>query len=343
MAQRPAPLISVVLGTSRPTYGAFRAWPDRDHLAYTMESLAGQMAEDGSAMDFELIIADCLYSTALRDTAALAAAAVRLGRPVYHVPVTSPWLLQDRPAICAARNTGIAHAAREYVVFVDDCAWCPPNFLARYWHWWTRPIKSFANALHIRMRGSEEVGRDGRFGLFAGRPWIYNDFEFNGYMSASMEALLRINGFDEAYDGSRQLEDGDLSQRLKRAGYKIVLDPGLTVQEQEHVGPLSPRGRPTAVLPRCNGPWIFRRMFERPGEFEANRRDWTDEERARTRPCGYLKGRTCTAINVECNMWEPDTGRHTHETLANEFMVAPVFDLTERRAEALAVRDQYRI
>jgi hypothetical protein len=56
-----------------------------------------------------------------------------------------------------------------------------------------------------------------------------------GYTSVSMDAVLKVNGFDELMDGCKGLEDCDVGSRLQLAGYDdLVLDKNLTVIEHWH-------------------------------------------------------------------------------------------------------------
>lgn len=63
--------------------------------------------------------------------------------------------------------------------------------------------------------------------------WYY------GYSSVSLEAVLKVNGYDELFDGDKSLEDVDIGSRLDMAGYKnkFVLDINHQVIEHEH-GPV---------------------------------------------------------------------------------------------------------
>lgn len=63
--------------------------------------------------------------------------------------------------------------------------------------------------------------------------WYY------GYSSVSLEAALKVNGYDELFDGDKSLEDADMGSRLQMAGYenKFLLDINHQVIEHEH-GPI---------------------------------------------------------------------------------------------------------
>lgn len=80
-----------------------------------------------------------------------------------------------------------------------------------------------------------------------------------GYGAAPTEAILTINGYDEAFDGCKSLEDCDLGSRLEMAGYtrlRLETSTGLDVVEHGH-GPVSLRALADLVVekpkaPKCN-------------------------------------------------------------------------------------------
>jgi hypothetical protein len=64
--------------------------------------------------------------------------------------------------------------------------------------------------------------------------WYY------GYSSVPLEAALKVNGYDELFDGDKSLEDADMGSRLEMAGYKnkFLLNIDHGVVEHEH-GPIA--------------------------------------------------------------------------------------------------------
>lgn len=57
---------------------------------------------------------------------------------------------------------------------------------------------------------------------------------FYGYASTSLEATLKVNGYDSMYDGQKGLIDVEMGMRLERAGYKCVCDERLWLVEHRH-------------------------------------------------------------------------------------------------------------
>lgn len=64
--------------------------------------------------------------------------------------------------------------------------------------------------------------------------WYY------GYSSLTLEAAIKVNGWDELFDFDKSLEDSDMGSRLSMAGYenKFLLNINQQVIEHEH-GPVS--------------------------------------------------------------------------------------------------------
>ena len=70
----------------------------------------------------------------------------------------------------------------------------------------------------------------------AGGRLIAEQNQFYGYSGFSLDAALKVNGFDELFDGDSPQMDVDFGIRLGMAGYKgmFLLDKGMWVIEHEH-------------------------------------------------------------------------------------------------------------
>ena len=338
-------MISVVLATARPSRRSMRAYPDQDHIAYTLEHLARQ-----EFRDFEVVIADTLRGTPFRDAESLIPAAGAVGVPVYHVPVESPWAERGNWAISGSRNWGFVRAAGEHIVFLDDLSAPEPHVLGGYAAWAARG--RFLNAFHGWLEG-DVVGpvRDARLDLLAGGQAFRYDLDVNAHTSASAKAIEQINGWDEFYDGSRQLEDGDFGRRLRAAGYHTVHDRAVVIREQAPgaVGCISRTGAPLGPALRCNGTWIFLKVEAGFAGYERANRGLTEQERAAFRPCAYLQPdqrcRMQPGNPNKCDFGRLPDGRHGHDpsVLPDAWVEAEAFDIAERRRAGLATREQYRI
>jgi len=256
--------ISVIMATARSNYPII-GLPNIHVLQPTMHSLEKQAFKD-----FELIIVDALYPLKREWIERR-----KWSFPVKYVPVHPNhrfWLDRKRWNVCGALNTGILYAEGELLVRVDDCSEFKPDFLAKFWEGYKSGY--FPLAMHIRylagkpakinkeyfekgyeaknsntfeqidrkellkrLYGEEGLVRDTRYPIvkrygkmIAPHNWGY------GYTSFSLEAALKINGFDELFDGDKSLEDVDFFSRLYMAGYKNMrlLDVNLQVIEHEH-------------------------------------------------------------------------------------------------------------
>jgi len=258
--------ISVIMPTARNDYPII-GLPNVHVFEPTFHSLEAQTFKD-----FELIIVDALWPQKqewikTRDW----------GFPVKYVPIHPNhrfWLDRKRWSVCASLNTGIIHAEGELVVRIDDCSEFGEDFLQRFWEGYQSGY--FPLAMHIkylggkparlnekyrkegyeakysesfekgekleilkRIYGEKGLIRDTRYQVVKARGgrmigpinWYY------GYSSASLDALLKINGYDELFDGDKSLEDADAGSRLTMAGYggKFLLNVDHQVIEHEHM------------------------------------------------------------------------------------------------------------
>jgi len=297
--------ISIIMPTARDDYSII-GLPDLHYLKPTMKSLTKQKFKD-----FELILVDTLHSTRNYDFS-------KLPFEVKHVPVDPNhrfWLDRKRWAVCGALNTALLHAEGELIVRIDDCSEFDEDFIGRFWEGYQSGY--FPLAMHIRYLGGKparlnedyhEKGyeakysatfemeeklsilkriygdngliRDTRYKVVKSRGgrmiaplnWYY------GYSSASLEALLKINGYDELFDGDKSLEDTDAGSRLTMAGYggKFLLDVDHQVIEHEHE-PIPKSIIKGDVKPiKCN--YALYLVNRRKSRFRANSDRLTDED-----------------------------------------------------------------
>lgn len=257
--------ISVILPTARNDY-PLQGLPSIHIFEPTFHSL-----EDQTFKDFELIVVDALWP-AKREWIE----ARDWSFPIKYVPVHPNhrfWLDRKRWNVCGALNTALIHAEGNLIVRVDDCSEFKEDFLHRYWEGYQREY--FPMAMHTRYRNGkqayynekyrksgydfvrEEPDRkkildkiydegdpirdtrwkivESRDGSMIGPPqWFY------GYSSLSLEAALKVNGFNELFDGDKGQEDQEMGLRLSMAGYNglFLLDVNHWVIEHEH-GPIS--------------------------------------------------------------------------------------------------------
>ena len=322
--------------------------PDVGIFAPLVESLDRQ-----TFRDFEVVVVDGLYGQRapevwepLLDAAgshqetSKGGTVSRVGNVRWTRFPDSPWYRAGYLAISAPKNHGIVHANGQLVVTIDDCCEFGPDWLAKFWEAHRRGYLA-TSALHYHRGGGFHFSA-GRESVCRGRyGWPGGAF---GYTSFRLADALRINGYDEGFDGSKCLEDGDFSSRMGMIGRRYRVARNHIVIEHEH-GDVSPDAWPVpAPAPKldrsikCNG--IHDRIVQaRTGEdrIQANRRGYTDEEWSQYGPpCAYRDGATCSTSRLPCNWYkvagEPDSGDwHGADTnWPNVREWVPVFDLADR-------------
>ncbi|MBU0846732.1 glycosyltransferase family 2 protein [Patescibacteria group bacterium] len=189
------------------------------------------------------------------------------------------WLDRKRWNLCGQLNTGIMHSEGDMIIRIDDCCEFGSDYLMKFWDGYQRgyfPLamhirylngkparvnreymeKGYEAAGHYRSQtwehnadeilkkiyGENGLIRDTRYEKVkaAGGTMIAPPDWYYGYSSMSIEAALKVNGFDENFDADKSLEDPDMGSRLEMAGYKnkFLLDVNHQVIEHEH-GPVS--------------------------------------------------------------------------------------------------------
>lgn len=193
MSERP--LISVLLCTVRDSH-AYIEQPEWHTLGKVVEDLSQQTFKD-----FELIIVDGISERQSDNWQFAEVATTRVP------PRETLWTRNKKVAISTYRNTGIALARGELIVNLDDCCELPPNYLEAFARAWTQHGVALA-ALW------PESGDSRPAGVVQAPGYVF------GFGSYPLELALKLNGYDEAYDGGQGLEDVDWSTRCFQAGLK---------------------------------------------------------------------------------------------------------------------------
>jgi len=183
------------------------------------------------------------------------------------------WMDNRRWNVCGTLNTGIIHAKGELIVRIDDCSEFESDYLKKFWEGYESGY--FPMAMHIKylngipeklnkdnkdkVNFSDNFGTEARDSLLKksyGESGLVRDSRYEqtlknggrmtapcdwhyGYSSISLEVALKVNGYDELFDGDKSLEDVDFGSRLEIAGYKnkTLVDVNHQVVEHEHIGP----------------------------------------------------------------------------------------------------------
>jgi glycosyltransferase involved in cell wall biosynthesis len=275
------PLFSVVIATAREN-AAFLNRPDWRVLDKIVECCDRQ-----TFRDFELIVVDVLHEFRPRYFEG-----VKLGFPVLHIPdKRGPFKDAKLTRICSARNTGIMYARGQFLVTGDDGEDWSPDAFQRFVGWVKRCMGATGRLYRDNGAGPESV--DSRFAAYrmpdtGGYRLVLAASA--GYLGGTltmtpMSVMLRCNGFDEMFDGSRQLEDADLAYRLGAARLRVALDGSIKVVEyaQKKWEGDSRVFRATPHI-KCNGAYFYPIMHRR--RIAANDRQLTSAE-VET----FLKGR----------------------------------------------------
>jgi len=344
--------VSVIMPCARDN-NSIIAMPNTHIFEPTLKSL-----EQQTFRDFELIIIDALYEHR-KDYFKDKTFSFPIK---HLKPKPSIWNQIGAWQVCNQLNTGIIHSEGELIVRIDDCSSFSSDYLQKFWDWYEKgyfaqalvvyhhgvnPLiyNEEAKRLYCETSTSPavkgetykeivekldklyklgEIIRDSRWQFVGGKGPIYGNMKdwWYGYGGASLEALLKVNGYDENFDQCKSLEEMDVGSRLEMAGYgNLVLDETLTVIEHFH-GPVSKKaiwheGKPA----KCNYALYLLNRNKR--QFRANSDRLTEqdlkyvwEETCRS-PCSHSGG---TDYDAEMfRTWA-----------ANQ----PIFGLAEERSKA---------
>jgi len=170
---------------------------------------------------------------------------------VKHVPAQpNIWLEHKFPGISTQYNKGIIHADGELLFFADDTFMFNSDLFENLWVRYLRGYFPWAWYLHDWSCSTKDVLKT--YGQGIGAIDLGLDYSFSGYTgkyvvpdqrheylkekevyfnppwtwwcccsSVSLEAMLKINGFDQRFDGDKSLMDVDVGSRLDMARYGI--------------------------------------------------------------------------------------------------------------------------
>jgi len=194
--------------------------------------------------EFELIIVDLLWHE--RSLKESTWRVTRPRFPILHIPdKPSPFKDHGLLRIATPKNTGIIFARGENVVFTDDCQVIPENALSYLEEHadkgvgctmsYEKRVLRGGVAHQDRVTGVDQRGNqleipEGESKIVPARSIGF----LGGTMSMlPMEDVLEINGWDEMFDGSRQLEDGDMIVRLAASSRLMAYENRCRIIEYE--------------------------------------------------------------------------------------------------------------
>lgn len=334
------PKISIILTTARPSFGSIIGYEKIELFAPTIASLERQ-----SFAGFELVIVDALHHLRPERFSKQPKFAVK------HVAFTkqeSRWLRHGMWNNVQMRNKGIIYADGELVVFAADCSEFSPRAMELYWTYYQKGMLGQA-VFQWCEAGKNIVKKDHRWleleKTLSGQ--LVHSFPgwFYEYSSMPMNLLLRLNGFDENFDGVKALEDVEIAMRANQLGQtRYVLDSQLYVNEYLHhplpewlfnedhamrKGGLKWNAPASAKYTEAFKDAYAIMMFnERHHRWKANTEPLTDDDLAEIKEYSdrCFEDGTLTGNRY---LWEQSP--HYRYWLDNQ----PVFDLKERREERL--------
>lgn len=261
------PLVSVCMTTASHD----RPMVQRSESIYELfrQSLANQTYEG----PFEVIVADAMTDRLQREIAASWDRAVRV--------VIAKQVNHDRIAVAGARNTAAAYARGDLLVFVDDCIELLPSFLEAVVDLHsrgkipTRVLFTTAEPLAMGKMSTRELLRARKFDYVDpvwrnnGCPTDLTEWKLSGQAGGVFviprETFLRLNGFDENFDGNWGCEDHEFWARVDRLGLSRVGRADLAILRWAHDSTPS-----RSTLRRCRE--LYARWAYQSSRIEANRR-----------------------------------------------------------------------
>jgi hypothetical protein len=320
-------MISVIMHTCRGDNTRGMPEPVLDMLVSSM------MAQDYKG-EFEVIVVDLLYEVRKGYFDKMA-----LPFPVIHVPDRStPFKDEKYMRISSPKNTGVMYARGEFVVFTDDCQIFPTHTLSIYAEWAKQGVG--CNVWYKRQTAGNVTGIDNRgdhLGIPEGQAKIV-PVSHIGYIGSTatmlpIEQVLQVNGWDEMYDGTRQLEDCDFVLRLEKTGLQVAYERRVQITECEPVG--GSNYDPQVVIPskqvKCNG--AYSEFIWQKGRMRANTTEFLEEAIAHMHWENCLRWRE----DNKCHPYMSDCTKKEYDYKLDLYRDPRlVFDLRELRNETLS-------
>ena len=193
--------------------------------------------------DFEVVVVDGHYDARHTELAQLAE---RLKLNFRHIkPPTLNYVTELNHA--SSRNLALSCADADIVIFFDDYQMPHPNFVETHMRYTKIGLATATRqfALHMVDRDySDEYGFVKENELEHGDPrqehgytdgiWPDGGLFWTNNASMRMEDLVKLNGFDERYNGGTAGEDTDVGVRFLRTGGKMLYSMETTTLHIHH-------------------------------------------------------------------------------------------------------------
>jgi glycosyltransferase involved in cell wall biosynthesis len=234
----------------------------------------------------------------------------------------------DRIAISGARNTAGAYARGDLIVFVDDCTELLPSFLEAAVDLHAQgkiPTRVYLHSSRERLPQGKiptrELLRSGKFDCVdpvwrnQGCPTDLTEWTLSGnacgVFAMPREVFLRLNGFDENFDGNWGCEDCEFWTRFDRLKLRRVGRADLAVIRWAHQSTPSLK-----TLRRCRE--AYAQWSYRSSRVVANRRlsDEVIDELKRAPFCNSIVGGSTCGL---CSAPDRDQQIDTYRTFPADF------------------------
>jgi hypothetical protein len=211
--------------------------PDRSQIEMMLDSLDMQKFDHS---EFELVLCDSQYEDRKSYVQKLA---MKYSFPIVHCS-QSPnfWIDKGYYALCNAYNKGMIHARGKLLFNVGDGhKFLTDNAILTMWDWYTQGFFPMGVFTAYDKKGPVyydagpkrgQPDRDARWNHVWKRPvFKHNRWDlFYGCSGYSLEAGIKVNGYNSLFNGCKGLDDVDFGVRLFNAGFKnFVIDNNIHV------------------------------------------------------------------------------------------------------------------
>jgi len=131
-----------------------------------------------------------------------------------------------------ARNELLSYAKHKYILFFDD--WQKPhrNILIEHLHYLKKGYAICGRKLECDKNGNN-CKESRKFKNEKPKKCKYNHF-WTCNSSARLDDILKVNGFDNRYNGGSGGEDYDIGMRISRLGTEFIYNPNAIMHHYSH-------------------------------------------------------------------------------------------------------------
>jgi GT2 family glycosyltransferase len=168
---------------------------------------------------FDQTVADDSYEVVLVDDGSSDETPSVIERARLHAPCAFIVVSQENRGLAGARNSGIARARGERIIFIDDDVLVLPNFVAEHLRSHAASPEAIVRGGAIEVESLDELPPP---------VWSIKNYSGNYFwttnVSAPLATIRAIGGFDESFS-EYGWEDIDVGLRLRARGVKAVFNP----------------------------------------------------------------------------------------------------------------------